>query len=168
MLAHRNDLGVLLNPGSPTSMAIPMSLVHETAERIGKIRHDAGIREINTRTLVTMRAHPDGLDQLAERLIASELRGRGIRLAYVVEYAQHDRREVPGEFRQLVVVSHDDAGRADQDMLADARTVVTYATGRLTDAVAFESMPLADQVAEPLLALDAERPRVEMPDGALV
>jgi hypothetical protein len=168
MLAARNDLGLLLNPGSAVSMAIPLSLVRQAARRVEKVRHDAGVRVVNKRTLVTMRERRFTVDPAVEQLLASELRGRGIRLAYLVEYAEHDRRSEPGEFKPLVVVAHDETGEAQQEMLADARTVCTYATGALTDAVAFASMPLAEQVADPLLALDAERPKVRMPDGAIV
>jgi hypothetical protein len=92
-----------------------------------------------------------------------------MRLAYVVQYAQHAAEESgPGEFKQLVVVSTDDKGEAGQDVLADARTVVTFATGKPTDAVSFRSMPQAEQIVDPLLALDANRPTLHYANGAIV
>ena len=165
VLAARNGLGLVVNPGSEVQLFLPDVEVREYAHRVERVRSEAGVRLFDTRTLITMRSLTPNIDDVTRQLIAMELHGRGLNLAYVVEYAEHDMYGEPGEFKQLVVVGGEE-GEADHNLLADARTVVTYATGRPTDAVAYASMPQAHEVTRPLFELAGARP--ETVSGAMV
>ncbi|MEO6866498.1 MAG: SseB family protein, partial [Gaiellales bacterium] len=161
VLAARNVMGISVNRGSDTEFVIDRELVAAHADRIARMRADAGERVYNQRTLITMRPPTEALKPSLHDLIVDELRRRGAQLAYLVEYAEHDR--VSGDeldFRQLVVLSEDDEGWASNDLLTDARVVVGLVTDRETDTVAFASMPQADQITPPLLATEqGERAR---------
>jgi hypothetical protein len=166
VMAARNNLGLVVNPGSEVQLFLSTMQVRDVAHRVESVRHESGIRIFDMRTLITMRSLERGLDDVTTELIAMELFGRGLNLAYVVEYAEHDMYGQPGDFKQLVVVGAGEDGTADTEHLADARTVVTYVTGRPTDAVAYASMPQANEIARPVLELDGARP--DITDGAVV
>lgn len=166
MMAARNNLGLVVNPGSEVQLFLSTMEVRDIANRVESVRQDAGIRIFDMRTLITMRTLEPNLDDVTRQLVAMELFGRGLNLAYVVEYAEHDMYGQPGEFKQLVVVGAGEDGTAETEHLTDARTVVTYVTGRPTDAVAYASMPQANEVSQPVLELDGARP--DLVDGAMV
>ena len=167
-MAAKAGLGIVVNPGSEVQLFLADVEVRDIAHRVEDLREEAGLRLFDTRTLITMRSLEPRIDDVTRQLIAGELHGRGLRLAYVVEYAEHDRNGQPGEFKQLVVVGADDEGDAEPKLLTDARTVVTYATSRPTDAVAYASMPQAHDVSRPLLELPGSRPEYEHVRGARV
>lgn len=167
LMAARSNLGVVLNPGSEVQLFLSGPDVRLIAQQVSELRADAGMRLFDTRTLVTMRALDQAIDDVRRQLIASELHGRGLNLAYAVEYAEHDRFGEPTEFKQLVVVGAEN-GAADNQQLADARTVVTYVTGRPTDAVAYASMPQAGDVSRPIFEVEGARPAIDELDGAVV
>lgn len=165
VMAARNNLGLVVNPGSEVQFFLSTMQVRDIAHRVESVRHDAGIRIFDMRTLITMRTLDPKLDDVTRQLIAMELFGRGLNLAYVVEYAEHDMYGQPGNFKQLVVVGAEE-GAANTEHLADARTVVTYVTGRPTDAVSYASMPQANDISRPVLEIEGARP--EIVDGAVV
>jgi hypothetical protein len=165
MLAARNGLGIVVNAGSEVQLFLSGLEVHDVAHRVNDVRAEAGLRMFDTRTLITMRGIDPLLDDVTRQQIAVELHGRGLNIAYLVEYAEHDMYGEPGEFKQLVVVGEEE-GEADHHKLADARTVVTYATGRPTDAIAYASMPQARDVTPAVLEVNGAVP--DIVNGAVV
>jgi hypothetical protein len=157
LLAASNSVGIHVNPGCTESVSLPVVVVRQAAERIQRLREAAGVRVFDDSTLVTLRT-TDELDPELTDLFVQELRGRGAHVAYIAEYALHDRRTDPGGFTQIIVVG-DENGVAGHDLREDARTVLAYLTGRPTDSVAFASMPQVQHVVEPIM-VDGELPYV--------
>jgi len=149
LLCANNDVGLRLNPDSRDAFTVAVDTARECAERVHLLRDRAGVRVFDQETLVTMRPAPQ-LDHELVDLFVAELVGRGACHAYVAEYALHDRVSDPDEFTQIVVVG-DALGRADFDLREDARTVLAYLTGEVTDSVAYNSMPQVRHVVEPVL-----------------
>lgn len=157
VLAATNSVGLHINPGCADSISLPLIVVRRAADRIQRLRGAASVRVFDSETLVTLRT-TDELDPELMPMFVQELRLRGVYLAYLVEYALHDRRHDPSGFTQLIVIGDED-GVADHDMREDARTVLSYLTGKPTDSVAFSSMPQVQHVVEPIM-VDGEVPYV--------
>ncbi len=157
VLAATNSVGLHVNPGCADSISLPLVVVRRAADRIQRLRDAAGVRVFDDSTLVTLRT-TDDLDPELVPMFVQELRLRGVHVAYIAEYALHDRRSDPTEFTQIIVVG-DANGVAGHDLREDARTVLAYLTGKPTDSVAFASMPQVQHVVEPIM-VDGELPYV--------
>lgn len=157
VLAASNSVGLHVNPGCEESISLPVSVVRRAATRIQRLRDAAGVRVFDDSTLVTLRT-TDELDPELVPMFVQELRLRGAHVAYIAEYALHDRRSDPTEFTQIIVVG-DENGVAGHDLREEARTVLSYLTGKPTDSVAFASMPQVQHVVEPIM-VDGELPYV--------
>ncbi len=158
VLAATNGVGVHVNPGCDESFILPLDLLEPAAARVERLRERANVKVFDERTLVTMRSTRE-LDPELVDLFVTELRGRGATVAYIAEYALHDRMSDPTDFTQIVVVGDED-GAAGYDLREDARMVLAYLTGTQTDSVAFASMPQVQHVVEPIM-VDGEVPYVE-------
>ena len=150
VLAARNDAGVHVNAGMEAHLRISARLAEQIADRVQHMREEADIRVFDERTLVSVRAVDEPLDAARSELLSDELRRRGVRTAYLAEYAVHDESGRPGEFSRLVVVG-DEAGEADFDLREDARMVVTFVMGERFDSVACDQFPKVAEVASPFL-----------------
>jgi hypothetical protein len=158
VLAAANHVGIHVNPGSEVDLRIGVDHVHELAERVEQLRARTVLRSVDDTTLVTMRGGiVDRLDAGRRIMLERELAERGVAIAFVAEYAIHDRVTEPEEFTQLIVVGDAD-GLGGYDLREDARTVLSFLTGRSTDGVAYASMPHVRHVTEPVLQLVDELP----------
>jgi hypothetical protein len=158
VLAAANDVGIHVNPGSATDMFVDAVHVHELAERVEQLRSRTVLRSVDDSTLVTMRGGiVDRLDASRRMMLERELAERGVAIAFMAEYALHDRVTEPEEFTQLIVVGDAD-GVAGYDLREDARTVLAFLTGRPTDGVAYAAMPHVRHVTDPVLQLVDELP----------
>jgi hypothetical protein len=156
MLAAANHVGIHINPGCDEQLALGAQRVSELAVDVRARRAGASVRVFDEHTLVTLRAIELQLDDDHDELLQRELAARGASLAFVAEYALHDRSVEPDTFTQLIVVGDDD-GHADYALREDARRLLEYLTGTSTDSAAYDAMPQVHHIAEPLL----------QPDGAL-
>ncbi len=147
VLASANTVGVRVNPGRCDDLLLDAARVRAIADAVQAQRAAAGVERVNGDVLVTMRRRDLGMEEDRETLLRRELRARGIDRAYVVEYALHDAGTAPSSYTQLAVVG-DSTGAASWRMREDARRVLTFLTGRPTDAVALADMPQAARVAD--------------------
>ena len=138
VLAAANHVGVDVNPGSDEHLLIDARHARELARYIKSQRSRSGVRTFDERTLVTLRPIDDlELSRDRHELLVRELASRGASLAFLAQYALHDQLTDPTEFTQLVVVG-DEEGRAGYRLREDARRVVGFLTGVVTDSVAYQ------------------------------